>query len=55
MDKEIMKLTKVNKYSYGIVIPKDFVKKLGWKEKEKKIVSLKGKNIVISDWPAKKK
>ena len=56
MQKEKMKLTKVNKYSYGVVIPKDFVKKLRWKEKQNVTVEMKGKSIIIKDWkPASRK
>lgn len=54
MQKKTMKLTKVNKYSYGVVLPKEFVKKLGWKEKQKLDVEIKGKTISISDWKSKK-
>ncbi len=50
MDKETGKLMKISRYSYGLVIPKDFVKKLKWKEKQKIILSLKGKKIIVEDW-----
>lgn len=51
MEKETGKIMKVSRYSYGIVIPKDFIKKLKWKEKQKINISLKGKRIIIRDWP----
>ena len=45
MDKEEAKLMKLSRYSYGMVIPKDFIKKLKWKERQKIIVALKGKSL----------
>ena len=50
MDKETGKIMKISRYSYGLVIPKDFIKKLKWKEKQKISLKLKEKNIIISDW-----
>jgi len=50
-----MKLTKVSRYSYGIVLPKKFVKKLKWKEKQKLTVKINGKSILINDWKKNKK
>lgn len=50
MDKKTGKLMKISRYSYGLVMPKRFVKKLRWKEKQKITISLKGKKIIIGDW-----
>lgn len=44
----------MSRYSYGVVIPKDFIKKLGWKEKQKLVVKLGGKSLSIVDWKKKK-
>ncbi|MCX6765617.1 MAG: hypothetical protein NT136_01490 [Candidatus Moranbacteria bacterium] len=55
MEKETGKLMKMSRYSYGAVIPKDFVKKLKWKEKQKISIKIKRKNIIISDWKNKSK
>jgi antitoxin component of MazEF toxin-antitoxin module len=43
-----MKLTKVSRYSYGVVIPKNYVKKLRWREKQKLKVKMKNSSIIIS-------
>ncbi len=50
MEKRTGKIMKVSRYSHGLVIPKDFIKKLKWKEKQKVTLSLKGKKIIIEDW-----
>ena len=39
--------------SYGITLPKEYIKKLGWREKQKLTVTLIGDRIVIRDWKAK--
>lgn len=41
--------------SYALVIPMDFVKRLGWKERQKLVIRLYGKKLVISDWEPKEK
>ena len=50
MDKETGKIIKLSRYSYGLVIPKEFVKKLKWKEKQKISIGLKSKKIIVGDW-----
>jgi len=45
----------MSRYSYGVVIPKDFVKKLRWREKQKLVVKLGGKSLSIFDWPVSPK
>ncbi len=47
---EIRKIIKNNRGSYYINIPKELVKKIKWKERQKVEVDIKGKNIVIKDW-----
>lgn len=44
------KVTKVGKYSYAITVPKDLIKKLGWRERQKVVVELSGKGLRIKDW-----
>lgn len=45
------KLTKVSKYSYYTVIPKEIIKKYGWKERQKMTIIDKGRGkIEIRDW-----
>lgn len=46
----VRKITKVGKYSYSVTIPKDMIKKLGWKERQKVVVKQKGKSITVKDW-----
>ena len=36
--------------SYSIIIPKELIKQLGWKSKQKVEVKRYGKGIMISDW-----
>jgi len=53
MDKKTGKIMKLSKYSYGLVIPKDFVKKLRWKEKQKIVIGLRKSSVLITDWKEK--
>jgi bifunctional DNA-binding transcriptional regulator/antitoxin component of YhaV-PrlF toxin-antitoxin module len=46
----IRKINKTAKKSYSLVLPKEIVRKLGWKERQKIIISLRGKTITIKDW-----
>lgn len=36
--------------SYMITLPKGYVKKLGWREKQKVNLTLTGSKIIIEDW-----
>jgi antitoxin component of MazEF toxin-antitoxin module len=49
----VRKLSKVGKYSYAVTIPKDLIKKLGWKERQKLVVKLSGRGLNIKDWQSK--
>lgn len=50
-EKNIRKLTKMGAgRSMGIILPIEMIDKLDWKEHQKVVVSLKGKEIVIKDW-----
>ncbi|MEE4116970.1 MAG: AbrB/MazE/SpoVT family DNA-binding domain-containing protein [Marinilabiliaceae bacterium] len=50
-DRNIRSLTKVaGGTSYGITLPKEFVKKLGWRAKQKLEVKLYQDRIIIRDW-----
>ena len=47
----IRKITKVaGGSSFGITIPIDMIRKLGWREKQKVVVSLKGEKLIVEDW-----
>jgi len=50
MEKNIRKITKIGKRSYGIIIPIDMVRGLKWKERQKVVVRLRGRKITIEDW-----
>lgn len=49
-DTRTHKLTKVAGTSYGVTLPIEFVRHLGWKERQKLNITLKGEHIIISDW-----
>jgi bifunctional DNA-binding transcriptional regulator/antitoxin component of YhaV-PrlF toxin-antitoxin module len=36
--------------SYVVVLPVEFVRHLGWRERQKLDITLDGKQIVIKDW-----
>lgn len=50
MKKETVKIMKMSKYSYGVVLPKEFIRDLKWKEKQKVNLVLDGKKLTIKDW-----
>jgi len=52
--KNIRKITK-NGTSHSVSIPVEFLKKLGWRERQKVVVILKGKTLTIKDWEPKGK
>jgi hypothetical protein len=55
MEKFIHQLKKNNKYSYNITLPKELIKKYGWRAKQKLIIADKGRGILeIKDQPGKK-
>ena len=43
-------LSKAGGHSYYIVLPVDFVRELGWRERQKLVISKNKKKIVIEDW-----
>ena len=46
----IRKITKTGSGSYYIIVPKEMIKELGWKERQKVILKRIGKDIKISDF-----
>ena len=51
MTKHTIKLTKSSRYSYSVVIPKEFVDKYGWRSKQKLVIKDKGRGVIeIKDW-----
>jgi len=51
IEKKIVKLKKSNVYGFSITIPKGMIKKYGWREKQKLVVSDQGRGkLEITDW-----
>jgi hypothetical protein len=53
-EKNIRKLTKMGKTSLGLSLPIDLVAGLGWREKQRVVVTRKGSKLIVSDWKKKK-
>lgn len=50
-NQNIRKLSKVaGGKSFSITLPIEYVRKLKWKEKQKLVVALKGRHLIIKDW-----
>jgi len=48
--KVVRKINKTAKRSYSVVIPMEFIKKLKWQERQKVVLTRRGKTITIKDW-----
>jgi len=46
----VRKLAKVGGHSYSVTIPLSYIRELGWKEKQKVVLTMRGKKITIQDW-----
>ncbi len=44
------KIGKVGKYSYCVTIPREIIRALGWRTRQRVLVGLDGDKIVIRDW-----
>lgn len=45
------KILQLGKYSLAIVLPKQVLRRFGWKERQKIVVSVRGRDaLVIRDW-----
>ncbi|KKU94052.1 MAG: hypothetical protein UY26_C0003G0202 [Candidatus Jorgensenbacteria bacterium GW2011_GWA1_48_13] len=50
-EKNIRKITKMGGgKSFGITLPIEVVRKLGWRERQKVVVELKGRKLIVKDW-----
>lgn len=49
-EKHIRKLTKLGGHSYGVTIPIEYIRELGWRERQKVTVKKKGDKLIIKDW-----
>jgi len=51
-DEKVRKLQRTgeNGGSYMVTLPKEIIDQLGWQKRQKVVVSLEGKTIIIRDW-----
>jgi antitoxin component of MazEF toxin-antitoxin module len=49
-DSKIRKLSKVGNKSIAVTLPIELVRELGWKERQKVVVTKRGKGIIVGDW-----
>ena len=49
-EKNIRKITRVGKTSLSVTLPAEMAKELGWRERQKVVISKKGKILTIKDW-----
>lgn len=49
-DKSVRKIMQLSTHSYGITLPVDDLRTLGWKEKQKVVVRREGERFIIEDW-----
>ena len=48
--RNVRSLTKVAGRSFGITLPIDLIRSLGWRAKQKLTVTQKGKKLIVKDW-----
>lgn len=46
----VRKLTKTGRESMYVIIPKGYIKSLGWKEKQKLVVERVTGGVLVKDW-----
>lgn len=49
----IRKLTRLGGHSLGLTIPIEMARTLGWRERQKVVVELKGRKLIVRDWKKK--
>lgn len=49
-EQDIRKITRLGKKSLAVTLPIEAVEKLGWRERQKVRVIIKGKHLIIKDW-----
>lgn len=52
-DRNIRKLTKIGKLSIGLTLPVEMVRELGWKSKQRVVVTRVNGGVVIRDYRSK--
>ena len=50
----IRKITKVGRASLAVTLPIDLVRKLKWRERQRVVITKKGKTLTIKDYKPKK-
>ena len=53
LKKEVRKLTKTGRSSLYVVLPKEFLEDLGWREHQKLVVERSRGGLFIRDWRRK--
>lgn len=48
--RNIRSITKLGKKSYAVTIPIDQIRKLGWREKQKVVVTISKNRVIITDY-----
>ena len=49
-NKEIRKITRIGKQSYGITIPIEMMREFGWRERQRVVVRKVRGGILVKDW-----
>lgn len=50
-ERNIRKITKIaGGSSYAITLPIEMVRELGWRERQKVVVSKQGEKLIVEDW-----
>lgn len=53
-EKNIRKVTRMGGgKSFGITLPIELVRELKWRERQKVVVTKRGKRLVVEDWPVR--
>ena len=53
MEKHIRNIVKNGRDSYYVNIPKEVMRELGWRERQKLVIRRSGAKVVIEDWKGK--
>jgi len=49
-DSKIRKISRIGNKSLGVTIPVEIIRELKWREKQKVVITRRGKTITIKDW-----
>jgi len=49
-EKNVRKLTRSGKVSLALILPRELVLELGWKDNQKVVVKKRGQGLLIEDW-----